>query len=180
MIGDVLDFSRIEAGLFELNLRPFELEKVVDDSLGFVAAEAARKGIELRREVCCVSGSVFLGDSQRLRQVLINLLGNAVKFTTSGHVDLRLVTSERINGNWNVRFEIADTGVGMEQEFLQRLFRPFCQEDSSNTRKFGGTGLGLSLTKGILDLMGGTILVESERGVGTTFVVEISFQRVPS
>jgi signal transduction histidine kinase len=173
VIGDVLDVSRIEAGLFVLSSAPFDLQKVIEESLGFVSAEASRKGLELCSKGCVGSAGVFVGDSQRLRQVLINLLGNAVKFTEKGGVELRLFwVGESSNGR-RLRIEIADTGIGMEREFLSRIFAPFCQEDNSDSRRFGGAGLGLALTKNIIDLMGGVISVESERGVGTTFTVEI-------
>jgi PAS domain S-box-containing protein len=180
VINDLLDFSRIEAGKLELDRAPFSLRSVVTDSLRSLAPGAHRKGLEL---VCRVQADVpdaVVGDPGRLRQVLNNLVGNAIKFTEAGEVvvDCRLQSAEcRLedppsnlhSALCNLQFEIRDTGIGIRRDKQQKIFLPFEQADSSTTRRYGGTGLGLSIASQLVGLMGGHITAESEPGRGSTF-----------
>jgi signal transduction histidine kinase/CheY-like chemotaxis protein/ligand-binding sensor domain-containing protein len=179
LLNDVLDFSKIEAGRIELERIPFRLSAELEDSLSLLSENAQRKGLEL---ACVLPPEVpeeHLGDPSRFRQVLNNLLGNAIKFTQRGTVTLRVSLAEpraADGGRRRLRFEIADTGIGMSEESLTRIFDAFSQADSSTTRRFGGTGLGLAICKRLVDLMGGSIEVRSTPWVGSTFTVEIPFE----
>jgi signal transduction histidine kinase/ActR/RegA family two-component response regulator len=167
IINDILDFSKIEAGQLELERQPFELLTCVEDSVGLVAQQAAEKGVELI--VLCAPDVPrrVVGDVSRLRQVLVNLLNNAVKFTDRGEVALACWPSA--NEPRRVHFAVRDTGIGIAPERIKRLFRPFTQGDASVTRRFGGTGLGLTISKRFVEMMGGDMWVESEPGRGSTF-----------
>jgi signal transduction histidine kinase/DNA-binding response OmpR family regulator/HAMP domain-containing protein len=180
IINDILDFSKIEAGKLELDARPFDLNECLESALELVAAVASAKGLELACLVETGTPRGLVGDSVRLRQILINLVNNAVKFTETGEVVVR-VHAEPLaagaassivvgDGDWHrIHFAVSDTGVGMSPEGLQRLFQSFSQLDNSSTRRHGGTGLGLAISKRLCELMGGTISVESEVGTGSTF-----------
>ena len=161
VIDDILDFSKIEAGKLHMESVPFELADVLEQALAIVAPAATRQGLVLRADLPRMPLPPVLGDPHRLRQVLINLLGNAVKFTNAGGVTLRLSTREVAKGSAAVRIEVIDTGIGIEQAALDRLFRAFEQADGSMTRRFGGTGLGLAITRQLVELMGGQIGVTS-------------------
>jgi len=174
VIDDVLDFSKIEAGKLHVEIVPFDVADVLEQALATVAPAATRQGLALRADAPRVPLPRLLGDPHRLRQVLINLLGNAVKFTQEGGVTLRLSTGEVHDGAAAVRVEVIDTGVGIEPAALGRLFRAFEQADGSMTRRFGGTGLGLAITRQLVELMGGTLGVSSEPGVGSTFWFELT------
>lgn len=168
-ITDVLDFSKIEAGKLEIDLINFDLRTAVEQVVSLLAARAQAKGLEL---ACLVHHDVpnsLRGDPGRLRQVLTNLLGNAIKFTEQGDVILRARLAEEAGEAVVVRFEITDTGIGIAPEVMASLFEPFSQADSSTTRKYGGSGLGLAISKDIVQLLGGQIGVESEPGKGSTF-----------
>ncbi len=173
IINDILDFSKIEAGRIELDAEDFAVRDGVEEVLEIVAPRASEKGVEL---VCHVAHDVPIlvrGDRLRLRQVLLNLLGNAVKFTERGEIEVRVALApdepNDADGVQRLAFAVRDTGIGIGTEGKQRLFAAFSQVDASTTRKYGGTGLGLAISKRLVDLMGGTIEVESAEGKGSTF-----------
>jgi signal transduction histidine kinase/ActR/RegA family two-component response regulator len=167
VINDILDFSKIEAGQIELERQPFELRACVEDSIDLIAQQAAQKGVELTLLIAPEVPLRVIGDLSRLRQVLVNLLNNAVKFTDAGEVILALWTQP--DEPDRVHFAVRDTGVGIPKERMDRLFRPFSQVDASVTRRFGGTGLGLTISKRFVEMMGGDMHVESEPSRGSTF-----------
>ncbi len=169
IINDILDISKIEAGKLELDIAPFNLRHMVEECLELLADGAHRKGLEL---IGSISPDTFVhveGDALRLRQVLINLLSNSVKFTEKGEVILRVEELEHGEDTITYRFDVEDTGVGIDAENLEKVFEPFTQEDGSTTRRYGGTGLGLSICKQLLELMGGEIGAESTHGRGACF-----------
>lgn len=175
LIEDILDFSKMEAGKLELEEVDFELSGTLDSVVQILTPRAHGKNIEINSEIAPDVSRVLRGDSGRLRQILINLIGNAIKFTETGTVSTSVTVAQRQEKGQIVRFEITDTGMGIAPETISKLFARFSQADSSTTRKFGGTGLGLAICKELTDLMRGTIGVESELGVGSTFWVEIPF-----
>ncbi|MHB1095703.1 MAG: PAS domain S-box protein [Gemmatimonadaceae bacterium] len=169
VINDILDFSKIEAGKLSLEQGPFNFVDCIETALDLLASKAAEKGLELAYQVNADIPSRIVGDVTRLRQVLINLLGNAVKFTETGEVVVT-VTGERLeNDAYELHFAIRDTGIGIPQDRLGILFHAFSQVDASTTRKYGGTGLGLSISRSLVQLMGGRIWVESTVGKGSVF-----------
>ena len=169
IINNILDFSKIEAGGLELEERPFLVRDCVEATLDIVAANATKKGLEVGVLVDPETPEAVVGDSLRLRQVLVNLFTNAIKFTEEGEVVLSL-GPVRANGEIDgLAFAVRDTGIGIPADRVDRLFRSFSQVDASTTRRYGGTGLGLAISKRLIELMGGEIFVESEVGVGTTF-----------
>ncbi len=181
VLNDLLDFSKVEAGRLELDPVPFNLEQVVSEALLMVQQRAQEKSIELlfdARGLWMVrEGGELLGDSLRLRQILTNLLSNAVKFTAVGHVRLVVeMIGEAPNGVL-LRFAIEDTGIGMTAEQRARLFEEFTQADGSTTRKYGGTGLGLVISKRLVEIMGGSVEVTSVPGQGSTFAFSVAFAR---
>ncbi len=178
LVNDILDFSKIESGRLELEEGPFAPASCVEDALELCAARAAGKGLDLSHEVEPGTPEVALGDPTRLRQVLVNLVGNAVKFTERGSVEVRLSAADAGEGLVELRFEVRDTGIGIPADRRDRLFRSFSQVDASTTRRFGGTGLGLAICHGLCELMGGGISVESEPGRGSTFRFHVPARRV--
>ncbi|MBT9555925.1 MAG: GAF domain-containing protein [Myxococcales bacterium] len=173
VINDVLDFSRIESGLLVLEIRPFHLGQLVQDTASAVRATAAAKRLDLDVKVDPRCERGVLGDPGRLRQVLTNLLGNAVKFTETGGVYLDVRMTREGPGVPTIRLTVRDTGIGIEAASIWRLFDRFVQADSSTTRRYGGTGLGLAITKQLVTLMDGTVGVVSEPGDGSTFWVDV-------
>ncbi|QVL50858.1 MAG: response regulator [Thiocapsa sp.] len=169
VINDILDFSKIEAGKLDLQQIELDLRNVVEEVTGLVAAGVRERPIEVASFVHRDVPRVLTGDPYRIRQVLMNLMGNAVKFTACGEVVVRVTLDHPTQDGWLVRFEVTDTGIGIDPQILATLFRPFTQADASTTRRFGGTGLGLVISKRLAGLMGGEIGVESTPGVGSTF-----------
>jgi len=166
IVDDILDFSKLEAGKLNVERRPFSLSQAVDSAIELFADRAAAKGLALSVRRAPDLPDWVEGDSLRLKQVLVNLLGNAVKFTDVGGVELHVSAHDD-----RVAFEVADTGIGMEDAVSRRLFQPFEQADSSTTRRFGGTGLGLAISHDLARLMGGEIQVQSQPGQGSTFTL---------
>jgi signal transduction histidine kinase/ActR/RegA family two-component response regulator len=179
VINDVLDFSKIEAGRVELESVPFSVHAVAQDVVDLFRESARAKGIRLSCAVDAALPEELSGDPTRLRQVLVNLVGNAVKFTDSGEVRLRVANCEaRRRGTCGVQVEVVDTGIGMNEEAKRELFRPFSQAESATTRRFGGTGLGLAISQHLVVLMGGSIEVESRAGEGSTFRFRVALPMV--
>jgi PAS domain S-box-containing protein len=184
IINDILDFSKIEAGKLELEIIDFDLRTAVEEALELFASQASSKGIEL---ACLIHADVVTalrGDPGRLRQILINLVGNAVKFTTHGEIVVE-VKSQKSDykssdfgpATWDLHFSVRDTGIGIPPERLHTLFQPFTQVDASTTRKYGGTGLGLAICKKLAEMMGGEIGVESQVGQGSTFWFTVQLEQ---
>ena len=180
IINDILDFSKVEAGKLELEQVRFRIEDVAGNSLSLLRQRAHEKNIELLLDIAEPSllgtHSALTGDAMRLGQVITNLLSNAVKFTHDGHVTLSIGMRERHDDIITLDFSVHDTGIGMSPEQVARLFQEFTQADGSTTRKYGGTGLGLTISKRIVELMGGHIHVKSTEGSGTVFSFQIPFQ----
>ncbi|MCA1811730.1 MAG: response regulator, partial [Halobacteriales archaeon] len=174
ILNDILDFSKIEAGKVELELAPVGLRRCVDECLGIVAPRAADKHIEVGTLFADGVPDAVVTDPGRLRQVLLNLLSNALKFTAAGEVVVHVGARELGGGRHEVHFAVADTGIGIPADRFDRLFRSFSQVDSSTTRTYGGTGLGLAISKRLVELMGGRIWAESTPGKGSTFHFTIS------
>jgi signal transduction histidine kinase/AmiR/NasT family two-component response regulator len=177
VVNDALDFSKIEAGRIELVPEPFALGTLIDNSVSIVRSSAEHKGLEMRVEVDPCLSPFFLGDETRLRQVLLNLLNNAVKFTSQGLVSLAVKMEKQEGDRERLRFTITDTGTGIPEDQQQLLFQPFSQADASITRRFGGTGLGLTISKRLVELMGGEIGFHSLDGAGSSFWVCVTLPR---
>ena len=175
IINDILDMSRIESGRMTVKNEEFSFAKALAQVNTIISGQCRDKGIEYE---CRVKGPVddyYIGDEMKLRQVMINILGNAVKFTPpGGSVTFVVEAAARFNGKSTLRFIISDTGIGMSQDFLPKLFDAFSQEDSSSTSRYGSTGLGMAITRNLIELMNGTISVESEKQKGTTFTVTVT------
>jgi signal transduction histidine kinase/CheY-like chemotaxis protein len=169
IINDILDFSKIEAGKLSLDAAEFDPDEVVEEALRIVTVPAHQKGLELLYENRAGLQNLLVGDPRRLRQVMVNLLGNAVKFTHSGEVRVALLDCAQDGGSVILHFAVSDTGIGISEEWKTRIFDAFVQTDGSNTRRYGGTGLGLTICSRLVALMGGRIWVESEPGKGSTF-----------
>ncbi len=175
IINDILDFSKIESGKIELETHPYNLRQCIEEALELLAPKAAEKGLELVALLDPAVPALVVGDVTRLRQVLVNLVGNAIKFTAKGEVVVSVERKDATKpGELGLHFTVADTGLGIPPEKQDRLFRSFSQVDSSTTREFGGTGLGLAISKRLVELMGGTMWVESEAGKGATFHFNIT------
>lgn len=180
IINDILDFSKIESGKMDLESQPFDLRSCIEESLDLNAGRASEKGLNL---ACMVEEPVpqtVIGDPTRLRQILVNLVSNAVKFTDKGEVLVFVTSSPREGSAHELHFEVKDTGIGISEEHMSRLFRSFSQIDASTSRKYGGTGLGLAISKRLVELLGGEIRVESEAKKGSTFHFTILAETVCS
>lgn len=173
IINDILDFSKIESGYLLTESYPFEMSMILEETLDLFAAKAYEKNIELIIDVAENVNEYYLGDATRLRQILVNLIGNALKFTERGEIITKVTLAEDqlkgLDEKVKLKFSVSDTGIGIKEEDIAKLFKPFSQVDSSNTRKFGGTGLGLVISEKLIKAMGGDIHVESQYGFGTTF-----------
>ena len=174
LINDVLDISKIEDGKLTITKEPFELRQLTDSVSSIIYQQARDKGIGFEVRLNGVDEEMVVGDCMRLNQILLNLLSNAVKFTPSGgSITLDIKQIPQKNGGVRMNFTVSDTGIGMSEEFLKRLYLPFEQADGTISQKYGGTGLGMSITKNLVSLMDGTIQVKSEIGKGTSFTVEL-------
>jgi len=169
VINDILDYSKIESGKMELEQRDVDVRNCIEEVLDVFATKAAESGVDLIYEIDYTVPSQIIGDSVRLRQVLMNLVGNSVKFTQRGEIFVGVTASEITSDHVVLNFEVRDTGIGISPDKMDRLFKPFSQVDSSTTREYGGTGLGLVICERIVGFMGGTIAVESKKGAGTIF-----------
>ena len=174
VINDILDFSKIEAGKLDIEAVDFRLDDVIASVTSITAQKAQDKGLEFLAEVEKSVPQNLVGDPLRLGQVITNLINNAIKFTERGDVYLKAELLEQIGERARLRFSVKDTGIGMTPEQAARLFQPFSQADASTTRKHGGTGLGLTISRRLVELMGGEIWLESEPGVGSTFLFTVS------
>ena len=177
LINDILDFSKIEAGKLDMEELDFDLRTTVSDTAGMLAVRAANSGLELICRIDAAIPSPLTGDPGRLRQVITNLAGNAIKFTRQGEVVIGARLSSETAASVMIRFEVSDTGIGIPGERHAAIFSPFTQVDESTTRKYGGTGLGLAICKQLAELMGGEIGLESEEGSGSTFWFTARFAR---
>jgi len=178
IINDILDFSKIEAGRMDIESQPFDLRECVESALDLVTARAVDKHLDTAYLFEGEIPAAIVGDVTRLRQIMLNLLSNAVKFTEAGEVVLTLHSAPLSTGQVELTFSVRDTGIGLSEENMSRLFQSFSQADSSTTRKYGGTGLGLAISRRLAELMGGRMWAESEGpGRGATFLFTI---RVPT
>ena len=179
VINDILDVSKLEAGKLHLEEAELDLVEVVDDTMKTLAVRAHQQGLELVHRVAPDAPSCVLGDALRLRQVLLNLVGNGVKFTERGEVSLEVTVARESMETWGAHFAVRDTGVGIAPDEIERLFAPFEQADMSTTRRHGGTGLGLTITRHLVERMGGRVWVESTPGEGSTFHFTARFRVAP-
>lgn len=169
IVNDILDFSKIEAGKLELAIVDFDLAHVVRGTVDLLRETTKAKGLELRASIDADVPTKLRGDSGRIRQVLINLIGNAIKFTPRGEVRLHISVDRQTKATASLRVRVIDTGIGIDRETQARLFQAFTQADGSTTRRYGGTGLGLAICKQLVEQMRGNIGVESAAGAGSTF-----------
>jgi PAS domain S-box-containing protein len=176
IINDILDFSKIEAGKLELEFAPVDVREAVEDVVGLLAEQAQAKGLELAALVQADVPNGLQGDPGRIRQVLMNLVGNALKFTQRGEVTVQARLAEQTADSALIRVDVTDTGIGISPDVASRLFQPFSQADVSMTREFGGTGLGLAICKRLVEQMGGEIGLESELGHGSMFWFTVRLQ----
>ncbi len=179
IINDILDFSKIESGKLELEHQSFNLRDCIEDCLDLLAPKATEKGIDLAYLIETNTPVSVVGDVTRLRQILTNLIGNALKFTEKGEVFISVSSPAQLNNFYDLQFSVKDTGIGIPADKMDKLFKAFSQVDSSTTRTHGGTGLGLTISKRLTELMGGDMWVESNDGQGTTFYFTIKVEAAP-
>ncbi len=175
IVNDILDFSKIEAGKLTLEKIDFNIMNVVEETLSLLRPNAEQKGIELIAENMLAGSSTYQGDPTRLKQILLNLVSNAIKFTETGRVTVSVEKNQDIADSSVIMFSVTDTGIGISDNAKEKLFQPFTQANNSTSRKYGGTGLGLIITKHLVEMMGGTVDVESEPGRGSTFWFTATF-----
>jgi CheY-like chemotaxis protein len=176
LLNDILDFSKIEAGRLELEAIPFNLSQSLGKTTKTLASRAAEKGLELALRISPDLPERLVGDPGRLRQIIVNLVGNAIKFTERGEAVVEVESQTRSNGGVVLHFSVRDTGIGIPEKKQQLIFEAFSQADAATTRRFGGTGLGLTISSQLVRMMGGSIWVESDVGRGTTFHFTAEFQ----
>ncbi|MCL2800329.1 MAG: ATP-binding protein [Treponema sp.] len=180
IINDILDVSKIEAGKIELENIPFNIGDVFKLCRLIASPNAQEKGLTLFCYAEPSVGKLLLGDPTRLRQILLNLISNAIKFTNNGMVKLLAAITKSTSNTVTMHFEVKDSGIGMTEDQIKRVFKPFIQADDSTTRKYGGTGLGLTITNSFVELMGGKLIVESSTGVGSKFSFDLTFETIDS
>ena len=180
LLNDVLDMSKIESGKTELNCEEFALGLLLEEVNSVVAFQAKSKQLDYRVHTNGMQQDLFIGDKKRINEVLVNILGNAVKYTPEGgRIDFNISEEKVENSNlWNIRFSVKDNGIGMSKEFQEKLFDAFTREEKDTTTGIQGTGLGMAITKSLVEMMGGTITVDSEEGVGSDFVINLRFPGV--
>jgi len=176
VINDILDFSKIESGKMQMESKAFDIEQCVEEALGLFAAQIRIKGLEAAYLIAPEIPPDLMGDAMRLRQILVNLIGNAIKFTAKGEVAIEVQCQSRDELGYHLLFSVTDSGIGISKESLDKLFRPFQQVDTSTTRRYGGTGLGLVICKRLTEFMNGKMWVESMPGVGSTFYFTLIMQ----
>jgi len=179
IINDILDFSKIEAGKMELEEQPFSIQSAIEETFDLMSFEAHKKNLELLYSIEHSVPLHYIGDVTRLRQVLVNLVSNAIKFTDKGEVLVKVAVDTIDNDMYDLEIRVSDTGIGIPEDKLQRLFQAFSQADESTTRKYGGTGLGLAICAKLVQMMGGTIGVESVEGKGSTFFFTVRTKLSP-
>jgi len=180
IINDILDFSKIESGKMDLESHPFELRTAIEETFDLVASKAMDKGIDLLYLIDADVPPTILGDITRLRQILVNLVNNAVKFTSKGEIYVNIQSINQTKKSVELQFAVRDSGIGIPKDRLNKLFKAFSQVDSSTTRKYGGTGLGLAICKRLVNLMEGDVWVESVEGKGSTFFFNIKVEVAPT
>jgi signal transduction histidine kinase/CheY-like chemotaxis protein/HPt (histidine-containing phosphotransfer) domain-containing protein len=176
IINDILDFSKIEAGKVSLEHYGFDIKKIALQALNVFMHKAEEKGVSLFLEMDDRIAPILISDPYRINQVLMNMLSNAVKFTEAGSITLKITLLQEIKHHQKIQIEIKDTGVGINEDYLKRLFDMFSQEDNTVARKFGGTGLGMSISRQLVELMNGTLTVESRKNIGTTVYINFDFK----
>ena len=178
IINNVLDFSKIETGKFQLSYREFNLRYLLEETVEMLAIQAHKKCLELVLDLPCELNTVVNGDDDRLRQIIINLLANAIKFTDKGTVQLKVTVVSDLDSEQTILFEVIDTGFGISDQDQQRIFESFTQADNSNTRRFGGTGLGLTISKQLVEMMGGELQIKSQLNEGSCFYFQLNFHKI--
>ncbi len=177
LISDILDFSKIEAGKLELEITDFNIIRIVEEAVKILSLKAEEKGLRVTYSIDPDAYPYLIGDSLRVRQILLNFLNNAVKFTEKGVINIRVSSESQTESNVTLKFEVEDTGIGIKEEQMNKLFKSFSQADASMTRKYGGTGLGLAISKQLAELMGGDVGFEGKEGKGSTFWFKAMFQK---
>lgn len=176
LLKNMLEHSRIDAGMTEVENIAFDLTKVVQEAVHIIAVKASEKGLDLNVHIANELPTQCIGDPLRIRQILLNLLNNAIKFTEKGQVSLDVNKTTNMHGNDQLCITVADTGIGIKEEFIEKIFDKYTQADSSVSRKYGGTGLGLSISQELARLMQGSIAVKSWLGIGSHFIVTLPLQ----